>query len=133
MRRYSPDDFLTLKQLARVLKLDPRTVKRVAFQLGGRRMGQCWRFNWGAVLEFFHADIETRQGRPLAGPRGAGRKADRLQNVPSRKKIRAAMAGRKKNGKRNSLQRRFRNRRSARTWNGLWPGGMTISPMPSEP
>ena len=99
MRRYSPDDFLTLKQLARVLKLDPRTVKRVAFQLGGRRMGQCWRFNWGAVLEFFHADIETRQGRPLAGPRGAGRKTDRLQNVPSRKKIRAAMAGRKKMGR----------------------------------
>ena len=99
MKHYSPDEFLTLKQLARILKLDPRTVKRVASQLGGRRMGQCWRFNWGAVLEYFHADIETRQGRPLAGPRSARWETDRLQNVPSRKKILTTMAGRKKMGR----------------------------------
>lgn len=99
MKRYSPDEFLSLKELARRLNLDPRTVKRVAFQLGGRRMGQCWRFNWGAVLEYFrYADTETRQGEPLVGPRRDQRKTNHLQNVPSREKIRPTVEGRKELG-----------------------------------
>ena len=51
-------------------------------------MGQCWRFNWGAVLEYFrYADIETRQGEPLVGPCRDQRKTNRLQNVPVREKF----------------------------------------------
>ena len=53
------DAILTLKEVAQALRLDPRTVKEVAFALGGRRIGYRWRFRWGTVLEYFsNADFQ---------------------------------------------------------------------------
>ena len=53
---YAPDAILTLDEVSDALRLDPRTVKRVAEELGGKRIGRRWRFQWGRVLEYFHAD-----------------------------------------------------------------------------
>ena len=44
---YAPDDILSLREIAKELKLDPRTIKPIASQLGGRRIGYRWRFRWG--------------------------------------------------------------------------------------
>lgn len=96
---YAPDDILTLSEVAEKLHLDPRTVKRVASALGGRRIGYRWRFKWGAVLEYFNnADIETEQRKSLDGEGGNRRQAGRLQDVPARKKGRPGVAGRKRVG-----------------------------------
>ena len=35
---------MTLKEVAQELRLTPRTVKEVAFALGGRSIGYRWRF-----------------------------------------------------------------------------------------
>ena len=48
---HAPDSILTLAEVAQALRLDPRTVKRVAGELGGKRIGNRWRFQWGRVLE----------------------------------------------------------------------------------
>ena len=96
---YAPDDVLTLRQVALRLQLDPRTVKRVASALGGRRIGYRWRFKWGAVLEYFNnADIETEQRKALDGAGGHRRQAGCLQDVSTGKKGRPGMAGRKRVG-----------------------------------
>ena len=59
---------MTLKEVAQALCLDPRTVKEVAFVLGGRRIGYRWRFRWGTVLEYFsNADVKTGQEKLLDG------------------------------------------------------------------
>ncbi|WP_077071226.1 hypothetical protein [Mailhella massiliensis] len=84
---YALDEILTLKEVAQALRLDPRTVKEVAFALGGRRIGYRWRFRWGTVLEYFsNADVETRQRKLLGGESHRERQADSLQNVPGREK-----------------------------------------------
>ena len=62
---HDENKILTLKEVAQELRLDPRTVKEVAFALGGRRIGYRWRFRWGTVLEY---------GREKAWPGMAGRK-----------------------------------------------------------
>ena len=49
---HDENKILTLKEVAQELRLDPRTVKEVAFALGGRRIGYRWRFRWGTVLEY---------------------------------------------------------------------------------
>ena len=49
------DDILTLAEVSAALRLDPRTVRRVASRIGGRRIGNRWRFRWGTVMEFFDA------------------------------------------------------------------------------
>ncbi|SBW10813.1 DNA-binding domain protein (modular protein) [uncultured delta proteobacterium] len=96
---YAPEEILTLSQVAEKLRLDPRTVKRVAFALGGRRIGNRWRFKWGAVLEYFNnADFETEQRKSLDGAGGDRRQAGRLQDVPARKERRPGMAGCKRMG-----------------------------------
>ena len=93
------DAILTLKEVAQALRLDPRTVKEVAFALGGRRIGYRWRFRWGTVLEYFsNADVETGQRKLLDGESRRERQADSLQNVPGREKAWPGMAGRKRMG-----------------------------------
>ena len=96
---YAPEEILTLSQVAEKLRLDPRTVKRVAFALGGRRIGNRWRFKWGAVLEYFNnADFETEQRQSLDGEGGYRRQAGGLQDVSARQEARPGMAGRKRMG-----------------------------------
>lgn len=96
---YALDEILTLKEVAQALRLDPRTVKEVAFALGGRRIGYRWRFRWGTVLEYFsNADVETGQRKLLDGESRRERQADSLQNVPGREKAWPGMAGRKRMG-----------------------------------
>lgn len=93
------DAILTLKEVAQALRLDPRTVKEVAFALGGRRIGYRWRFRWGTVLEYFsNADVETGQGKLLDGESHRERQTGSLQNVPGREKAWPGMAGRKRMG-----------------------------------
>ena len=48
---WEADDVLSLDEVATALRLDRRTVRRVAFQLGGKRFGRRWRFRWGTVME----------------------------------------------------------------------------------
>lgn len=80
---HDENKILTLKEVAQELRLDPRTVKEVAFALGGRRIGYRWRFRWGTVLEYFsNADVETGQRKLLDGESHRERQADSLQNVP---------------------------------------------------
>ena len=94
-----PDTILTLQQVARRLRLDPRTVKKIASLLGGRRIGYRWRFRWGTVLEYFsNAYVETGQRKLLDGESHRERQADSLQNVPGREKTWPGMAGRKRLG-----------------------------------
>ena len=96
---YAPNDILTLGEVSEKLHLDPRTVKRIASALGGRRIGNRWRFKWGAVLEYFNnADFETEQRKSLDGAGGDRRQAGRLQDVPARKERRPGMAGCKRMG-----------------------------------
>ena len=62
------DDLLTLTEVSAALRLDPRTVRRVASRIGGKRIGRCWRFRWGTVMEYFSdAYLEKRPGQRLAG------------------------------------------------------------------
>ena len=96
---YTPDAILTLKEVANALRLDPRTVKEVAFYLGGRRIGYRWRFRWGTVLEYFsNADVETGQRKLLDSKSHRERQADSLQNVPGREKAWPGMASCKRMG-----------------------------------
>ena len=96
---HDENKILTLKEVAQELRLDPRTVKEVAFALGGRRIGYRWRFRWGTVLEYFsNADVETGQRKLLDGESHRERQADSLQNVPGREKAWPGMAGRKRMG-----------------------------------
>lgn len=93
------DTILTLQQVAHRLRLDPRTVKKIAYLLGGRRIGYRWRFRWGTVLEYFsNADVETGQRKLLDGESHRERQAGSLQNVPGREKAWPGMAGRKRMG-----------------------------------
>ena len=86
------DDILTLREVAAALRLDPRTVRLVASDLGGRRLGSRWRFRWGTVMECFNAyateTSEQRMGRPCDDqwPRGG------KQNLSTRPEEWAGMA-----------------------------------------
>ena len=96
---YSPEDILTLEELATKLRLDPRTVKRVASALGGKRFGNRWRFKWGTVMEYFNnANFETKQRQQVDGEGGYGRQAGGLQDVPARQEARPGVAGSKRMG-----------------------------------
>ena len=95
----APDDFLTLDELANALRLDPRTVKRVAYALGGKRFGNRWRFKWGSVMEYFsNANFETEKRQSLDGEGGYRRQAGGLQDVSARQETRPGVAGRKRVG-----------------------------------
>ena len=58
---HDENKILTLKEVAQELRLDPRTVKEVAFALGGRRIGYRWRFRWGTVLEYKRSSLCLRR------------------------------------------------------------------------
>ncbi len=86
------DDFLSLRQVSKKLGLDPRTVKRVAYDLGGRRFGNRWRFNWGTVMEYFkNAKFESGQRKPMVGKGSNRREASYLQILSSREEARTGM------------------------------------------
>ena len=93
---YEPDDILNLSEVADYLRLDPRIVLRVASQLGGRRTGRRWRFRYGDVTEFFHANITQNQRQRVDGESCRGRQAGCLSTVSARKKGRPGMEGRKR-------------------------------------
>lgn len=96
---YAENSILTLKELAEELRLDPRTVKRVASELGGRRIGNRWRFRWGTVMETFNnAHVTQRQRQRLVGQGNGERQAGSLQDVPARQERRSRMEGRKTMG-----------------------------------
>ncbi len=58
------EEFLTLEEVADILHLDQRTIKKVACVLGGRRIGYCWRFRWSAVPAYFdNAKFENIPGK----------------------------------------------------------------------
>ena len=78
---------MTLKEVAQELRLNPRTVKEVAFALGGRRIGYRWRFRWGTVLEYFsNADVETGQRKLLDDESHREQQANSLHHVSGREK-----------------------------------------------
>lgn len=71
------DDILTLTEVAAALRLDPRTVRRVASELGGRRCGSRWRFRWGTVMEWFDAyTVKASKQRMSRPTRARGLKLD---------------------------------------------------------
>ena len=89
---YLPDDILTLREVARALRVDPRTVRRIAFALGGKRFGCSWRFRWGTVMEYFkNANTEKRPRRYLAGSCADQGQDCRLESFSSRQAERARM------------------------------------------
>ena len=82
-----PDDILSLAELAKVLQLDPRTVKRVATQLGGKCFGTRWRFRWGTVMRYFNnANDPERPRKPVDGQDQYQRRAGGEPDVSGRKK-----------------------------------------------
>lgn len=100
---YDPDDILNLHQVVDRLFLDRRTVRRIAFKLGGRRFRNRWRFRWGSVLEYFNnAYIETGQRKLLDGAGIYGWQADCQQDVPARQERRPGMEGRETMGGRSA-------------------------------
>ena len=98
-KTYHYNDFLTIQELSKALRLDRRTIEEVAYDLGGRRFGNRWRFHWGTVVEYFrNANTETGQRKLLDGasrPRG---KASSVQDVPCGKEARKILARRKRMG-----------------------------------
>lgn len=102
---YLPDDILTLREVARALRVDPRTVRRIAFTLGGKRFGCSWRFRWGTVMEYFkNANTEKRPRRYLACACPDQWQDSRFEGFSSRQAERARMESRPKLG--NSAKRR---------------------------
>ena len=63
---YHYDNFLTIQELSKALRLDRRTIEGVAYDLGGRRFGNRWRFHWGTVVEYFR-NANTETGRAPTG------------------------------------------------------------------
>ena len=92
---HQPDDILNLQEVAAYLRLDPRTVLRIASALGGRRTGRRWRFRYADVTRYFNADITQEQRQRVDGEGYCGRQTSRLQNVPARKERRPGMEVRK--------------------------------------
>lgn len=79
------DDILYLKEVAKALRLDPRTVKRIACELGGKHIGRCWRFRWGTVMEYFsNAYVEKRPKQCLVGQSRSEWEGSEQQILPSR-------------------------------------------------
>lgn len=66
----SPDDVLTLGELAELLKLDPdKVMVRVdAGELPGRRFGDQWRFSRRAVLSWLDGSDSPERTPPGFGP-----------------------------------------------------------------
>ena len=98
-KQYHYDDFLTIQELSKALRLDRRTIEEVAYDLGGRRFGNRWRFHWGTVVEYFrNADTETGQRKLLDGASHPRWKASNVQDVPIGKEARKILARSKRMG-----------------------------------
>lgn len=96
---YSADSILTLKQVAEALQLDQRTVRRIISEIGGKRIGTCWRFRWGTVMEYFSdANFEKRSRECLAGKGHNRRQNSGHQIFPGGPQKRPGMDGRKAMG-----------------------------------
>ena len=95
-----PDEILNLKEFAEATGLDPRPVRRIAAELGGKRSGRLWLFRWGTAMEFFsNANTDKIEARQcMAGKSLCERQADRQPTIPARKKGRPGMAGGKRVG-----------------------------------
>ena len=94
-----PDTILNLKQLSEAMGLDPRTLRMIADQLGGKRVGRRLLFRWGTVMEYFNANTAEKNGECVASASIRGRKADSQQDFSERKKGRARMEGSKRMGR----------------------------------
>ena len=89
-----PDELLNLKQFCKATGLDPRTVKKIAVALGGKRVGRLWIFRWGTAMEFFsNANTDEKVRQSMARASLCEREAGCQQTVPERKKGRPGMAG----------------------------------------
>ena len=86
------DDILTLAEVSAALRLDPRTVRRVASRIGGRRIGNRWRFRWGTVMEFFDAYANQSERQRLAGKSNRQRQGGGQQTVSAGPEKGAGMA-----------------------------------------
>ena len=94
-----PDEILTLAEIAAALKLDPRTVKRAAYRLGGECIGNRWRFRWGTVMESFgNANSAERQRKLLDGACNYQRKDCGNAVVSGRAQTRPGVDGMQKMG-----------------------------------
>lgn len=101
---YPADAILTLTQISKALRLDRKTVVRLASVLGGRRFGRRWRFRWGSVMEVFNANANQSQGQCLAGQSPNQWQGGGQQDISARAQKRPgvdagpAMGNRKKKG-----------------------------------
>ena len=96
---YLPDTFLNLVEVSAALRLDPRSVRRIAYELGGKRVGRCWRFRWGTVMEYFNdANIKKGSWKRLAGQGDNRWGSGGNQVLPCGQIERPGMAGRKEMG-----------------------------------
>lgn len=95
-----PDTILNLKQLSEAMGLDPRTLRMIADQLGGKRVGsRLLLFRWGTVMEYFNANTAEKNGECVASASVRGRKTDSQQDISERKKGRARMERSKSMGR----------------------------------
>lgn len=97
--QYVPDSILTLAEISRALRLDQRTVSRIASVLGGKRIGRCLRFRWGTVMEAFSdANFEERSRECLVGQSHHQRSNGGHQVFPSGSQKRPRVDGGEKLG-----------------------------------
>ena len=83
---YPPDAILTPEEVSAALRLDRRTIVRLASEPGGRRFGRRWRFRWGSVMEVFYANANQGERECLAcqgdNQRGGGGQQDFPSGAP---------------------------------------------------
>lgn len=92
--QYLPDSILTLDEVAQALRIDQRCLRRLAYALGGKRVGRCWRFRWGTVMEYFSdANFEERSRQFMAGESYNKWRNDGHQIFSARSEKRARMDG----------------------------------------
>lgn len=78
------DDVLTLRQVSQKFQLDPRTIRGVAFELGGKRFGNRWRFRLSVIMECFNnAKFDKEPRKPMACQSSSRRETGSLQSLSS--------------------------------------------------
>lgn len=96
---FLPDTILTIKEVSKILQLDPRTVSQIAYALGGRRVGRSWRFRWGTLMEFFNdANFEKGSWECLVSQSKHLWRNCRNEVLSAGQEKRPGMAGRKEMG-----------------------------------
>jgi len=98
---YKLDTTFTEKELAQILGLDPRTIRKHRHLLGGKPLGRHCFYVWGNVMRYWNnADFNEEPRQCLASTSLRERAAGSEQNVPCRKEARPRMESRKGVGRR---------------------------------